>query len=46
MNRSPRDRLLPVGRPRPRCLRDFYQQREQTRAQAMADRHKWEHATE
>jgi hypothetical protein len=29
-----------------RALRDFYQQREQALAQAMADRHKWEHATE
>jgi len=29
-----------------RALRDIYQQREQTLAQAMADRHKWERATE
>ena len=29
-----------------RALRDFYQQREQALVQAMADRHKWEHATE
>jgi hypothetical protein len=28
-----------------RSLRDFYQQREQTFAQAMADRRDWEHAT-
>lgn len=29
-----------------RALRDVYQQREQALAQAMADRHKWERATE